>query len=473
MNLQHTEIKIIYFDVYNHPPNPHNINTANACISMLLCPLDYRYGRDVVKNIFSEENNLRAMVRVEIALLNAWVKLGKVPEGCANEVEKKTHDMKIERVKKIEAEIKHDVMAVVRAMAERSGGCGKYIHLGATSNDIIDTANALKIKDFIEYLEKDLQRIENSLANIADIHRRTIMLGRTHGQAAVPITFGLKMANYLAELLRHHERLLELKKRILVGKMAGAVGTGAAFGEYALKIQRLVMDELGLNEEESPTQLVARDRYVEFISFLAGIATTLEKIATEIRNLQRSEIAEVQEGFDVNKQVGSSTMAHKRNPIISENICGLARIIRGFIIPAHESAILWHERDLTNSSAERFILPHVCVLTDDILNKMNTVIKNLQIFPDRMLYNLQNHEEVVAERVIMYLVEHGWSRQDAHEKVRQIAMKRGRFRDNVTHDGEIGELVKENLSEMFNLNSYIGAVNKIIDSILEKKRKFS
>ncbi len=440
---------------------------------MPICPLDYRYGREEVKRIFSEESKLRYMLRVEAALLKAHAEMGKVPEECVEIVEKSVDEVKLERMKDIEAEIRHDVMALVKAMAEASGECGKYIHLGATSNDIIDTATALQLKDYMAVLEEGLVGLEDALANLAERYRDAVMLGRTHGQAAVPITFGLKMANYLAEVLRHHERIQEVKKRILVGKMMGAVGTGAAFGEDALRVQKLVMEHLGLGSEESPTQIVARDRYVEFVSLLGGIATSLEKFATEIRNLQRSEIGEVQEGFDERKQVGSSTMAQKRNPILSENVCGLARIVRGFIVPMHESAVLWHERDLTNSSAERFIIPHVCILVDDMLNKMTKVFRELVVNEERMLENLRKHEEVMAERVIMFLVEHGWSRQDAHEKVRQISMRPGRFRDNLVVDADIGDLVRGHVDEILDPMSYLGAKDEIIDAILEKKKRLN
>ncbi len=439
---------------------------------MLVCPMDYRYGRDEVKRIFSEESKLNYMLTVELALLRAHAMVGNIPEECVSHVEKSMKYVELKRVKEIEAEIKHDVMAVVKAMSEVSGECGKYIHLGATSNDIIDTATALQIKEFLRYLEEDLENLENVLENLALKYRNTAMLGRTHGQAAVPVTFGLKMANYLAEVLRHHERLKEATKRVLVGKMMGAVGTGAAFGDKGIEIQNYVMRYLNLGIEESPTQIVARDRYIELVSILSGIATSLEKFATEIRNLQRTEIGEVQEGFDEKKQVGSSTMAQKRNPITSENICGLARIIRGFLTPMHESAILWHERDLTNSSAERFIIPHVCVLTDDIIVKMTGVLRDLKVNEERMLANLRANEEVMAERLIIFLVEKGWNRQDAHEKIRQIAMQPGNFRENIMHDKEIGEIIKPHIDALFDPLSYMGSKDKIIDKIIEKKRNF-
>ncbi len=435
---------------------------------MAVCPLDYRYGREVVKNIFSEKQKLRYMLQVELALLKAEASLSIVPEECISVVSQAIERVELSRVKEIESEIKHDVMAVVKALAESSGECGKYIHLGATSNDIIDTSTALQLKEFFNILENDLMEFEGVLASLAREHRNTVMLGRTHGQAAVPVTFGLKMAVFLAEIMRHHERLEELKKRLLVGKMMGAVGTGAALGKNALRIQQMVMQDLGLGYEEAPTQIIGRDRYVEFISFMASLATSLEKFATEIRNLQRSEIDEVQERFEEEKQVGSSTMAHKRNPITAENICGLARVIRGFLIPAHESAILWHERDLTNSSAERFIIPHVCILMDDIIVKSINLFRNLVVKKENMLRNLRAHEEVMAERVIMYLVSKGWSRQEAHEAVRKLAMKPGKFRDNLLADDKIGPLVREEIDAILDPLQYTGVAGEIIDHVLKK-----
>ncbi len=438
---------------------------------MSICPLEYRYGAPEVKRIFSEESKLRYMLRVEAALVRAHAHFGNVPEECADIVSGKIDDVKIERVKEIEDEIRHDVMAMVRAYAEVCGECGKYIHLGATSNDIIDTATALQIKEFLVYLEDALRNFEDILATLADRYRHTVMLGRTHGQAAVPVTFGLKMAVLLAEIFRHHERLKEIKKRILVGKMMGAVGTGAAFGKKALEIQKYVMDYLGLGYEEAPTQIVGRDRYFEFVSFLAGLATSLEKFATEIRNLQRPEIGEVEEEFRYDKQVGSSTMAHKRNPITAENICGLARIIRGFVIPQYESSILWHERDLTNSSAERFIISHACVLTHDILVKSAKLFGNLKVNEDRMLENIRAHEEIMAEAVIIYLVERGWDRQEAHERLRRISMMPGVFRENLLRDPEVGPLLKDRVDRILDPLNYTGVSDEIIDGVLDKKSK--
>lgn len=438
---------------------------------MAVCPLDYRYGRDEVKKIFSEESKLRYMLLVEYTLMKAHAHFGNIPEYCVKAAKEAMGKVELERVKKIEKEIKHDVMAMVRAYAEKCGECGKYVHLGATSNDIIDTATALQLKDLFRYIERDFEILENALAELAAKYKTTVMLGRTHGQAAVPITFGLKMAVFLAEILRHHERFEELKKRVLVGKMMGAVGTGAALGDMALEIQEFVMKDLGIGYEEASTQLVGRDRYVELVSFFSSLAISLEKFATEIRNLQRSEIGEVMEKFDVEKQVGSSTMAQKRNPITAENICGLARIIRGFLTPMHESAVLWHERDLTNSSAERFIIPHTSILIDDIMVKAANLFRNLEINEERMLENIRSNEEVMAEAIIIFLVKNGWSRQDAHEKLRQVSMQPGKFRENLMKDNELRPILEGKIEELLNPKNYIGSAEKIVDNILERKNK--
>ncbi len=438
---------------------------------MAVCPLDYRYGRDEVKKIFSEESKLRYMLLVEYTLMKAHAHFGNIPEYCVKAAKEAMGKVELERVKKIEKEIKHDVMAMVRAYAEKCGECGKYVHLGATSNDIIDTATVLQLKDLFRYIERDFEILENALAELAAKYKTTVMLGRTHGQAAVPITFGLKMAVFLAEILRHHERFEELKKRVLVGKMMGAVGTGAALGDMALEIQEFVMKDLGIGYEEASTQLVGRDRYVELVSFFSSLAISLEKFATEIRNLQRSEIGEVMEKFDVEKQVGSSTMAQKRNPITAENICGLARIIRGFLTPMHESAILWHERDLTNSSAERFIIPHTSILIDDIMVKATNLFRNLEINEERMLENIRSNEEVMAEAIIIFLVKNGWSRQDAHEKLRQVSMQPGKFRENLMKDNELRPILEGKIEELLNPKNYIGSAEKIVDNILERKNK--
>ncbi len=439
---------------------------------MIVSPIDYRYGRDEVKSIFSEESRLKYMLTVEKEIANAEAELGIIPRESAEKIAQvvMSNMVSLEKVKMLEKEIGHDVMAMVKELSNLSGEAGRYVHLGATSNDINDTATALQLKDFIKYLEDDLCNLENILAKLALKYKETPMLGRTHGQHALPITFGLKMAVFLSEVMRHHERIIQAKDRILVGKFMGAVGTGAALGKKTIYVQKLLMKNLGIKEEEGPTQIVNRDRYVEYVSLLSGIATSLEKFATEIRNLQRPEIDEVREPFNEEKQVGSSTMAQKMNPVISENICSLARVIRGFQNPMHESAILWHERDLTNSAAERFIIPYTSILLDDILNKMAFVFSNLRVNVDRMLDNLMEDDLIMGEYYIMYLVSKGYSRQDAHEIVRKASIEARKMKSKLRE--EIGRLTGISVPEA-NPLEYTGNSVEITEKILEKYKEHS
>ena len=439
----------------------------------MICPLDFRYGRDITKSIFTEEERYRKMAKVEEALAYAYYKIKKIKKEDYENIKNACEKIKIDRIKEIEKETKHDVMAMVKSITELSGKSGRYVHLGATSNDIIDTAVALQLKDFYEILENDLKEMKNVLKDMALKYEDAIMLGRTHGQHAIPITFGLKMAVYLAEINRQHERLKESKKRILVGKMMGAVGTGAGFSGKALEIEKYVMEYLGLGIEEGPTQIIGRDRYVEFISILSNIATSLEKIATEIRNLQRPEINEVSEYFDIERQVGSSTMAHKMNPITSENICSLSRIIRSFIIPTFENNILWHERDLTNSAGERFTIPHVSVLIDDILTKMIWVLRTLKVNTEIMEKNVERVKYfIMDENIILKLVEKGMGRQDAHEIVRKYAIEAQTnnkdFKEIFLKDKNIKKIMnKDELEEIVNPRNYLGEYKRIIGRIIK------
>jgi len=281
-----------------------------------VCPIDFRYGRREIKEVFGEKSKLQYLLDVEAALAKAHAKVGNIPKKAADEISKKASVkfVKVERVKEIEKETRHDIMAITKALSEVcSGDAGKYVHLGATSYDIVDTANALQFSESTDFIKRELKELRKNLVNLAKEHKKTIMHGRTHGQFSIPITFGLKMAVYAMEVDRHLERMHECKSRILVGKMSGAVGTGAAMGKHILKIQELVMRDLKLGIEEGATQIVGRDRYIELLSTLSNISASMEKFATEIRNLQRSEIGEVAEAFESKKQVGSSTMPHKRN----------------------------------------------------------------------------------------------------------------------------------------------------------------
>ena len=442
-----------------------------------VCPIDFRYGRREIKEVFGEKSKLQYLLDVEAALAKAHAKVGNIPKKAADEISKKASVkfVKVERVKEIEKETRHDIMAITKALSEVcSGDAGKYVHLGATSYDIVDTANALQFSESTDFIKRELKELRKNLVNLAKEHKKTIMHGRTHGQFSIPITFGLKMAVYAMEVDRHLERMHECKSRVLVGKMSGAVGTGAAMGKHILKIQELVMRDLKLGIEEGATQIVGRDRYIELLSTLSNISASMEKFATEIRNLQRSEIGEVAEAFESKKQVGSSTMPHKRNPIICEQICGLARVTRSFVIPAYENAIQWHERDLCNSSSERFILPHSLILTDWIVYQMNNVFKNIQVNPEKMLDNLEKSKGLpMAEAVMTKLIEKGMGRGDAHELVRKCSLKASdKDKDLLTtllEDKNVSKLLGKNeLEEIMNPRNYLGASDKIVDNIVKK-----
>ena len=445
----------------------------------LLCPIDFRYGRPKMKGIFEEESRLQRLLEVEAALARVEAKVGLIPEPAAAEITKKatTKRVTVKRVQEIEEETRHDLMAVVLALTEACDGeAGKYVHLGATSNDILDTATALQLRDAIRIVGEDLSELTTVFAGLASKYKRTVMLGRTHGQAAVPITFGLKMAVFASEVARHSDRLREASPRIVVGKMSGAVGTGAAFGPYALDIQPAVMRDLGLGVEEAATQVVGRDRYAEFIGILANIAASLEKFCTEVRNLQRTEIGEVAEAFETKRQVGSSTMAQKENPVASENVCSLSRIVRSLVTPALENVPLWHERDLTNSAAERIILPHACVLIDEMLARTAEIFRTLRVDPDRMKENLDATKgQVMAEAVMIALVSKGVGRQEAHKLVREAAQKARakdiQFRDVLLAEPKVAKLLsKREIESAMDPNAYLGESFAIVDAVVKRVR---
>jgi adenylosuccinate lyase len=442
-----------------------------------VCPLDYRYGRKELKEIFGETKRLQYLLDVEAALARAHAKVGNIPKSAADEITKKanTKYVKVARVTQIEAETKHDIMSVTRALAEQcKGDAGKYIHLGATSYDIVDTANALQFAESTELVNKQLKELRKSLVSLAKKHKNTVMVGRTHGQHTIPITFGLKMAAYAMEVERHLERLFECKSRLLVGKLSGAVGTGAALGKNALKLQEEMLKELRLGVEDVSTQIVCRDRYNELLGVLCNIATSIEKFATEVRNLQRDEIGEVAEAFEAKKQVGSSTMPHKRNPITCEQICGLARLVRGLIIPTYENAVQWHERDLCNSASERFIIPHSLILTDWIVYQMNTVFKNLKVFPDRMKKNLEISKGLpMAESLMTTLIGKGMGRGDAHELMRKTAIKaaqQGKTLKEVfqVENKKLKLLSEKEINDALNPKNYLGVTDKLIERAVRK-----
>ena len=442
---------------------------------MSIHPIETRYGRAEVRKIFEEEYKLQQMLNVEAALARAHAAVGNIPKEAAEDISEKasTEYVKLNRVKKIEGGINHDVMAAVMAFGEQCGDSGGYVHIGATSNDITDTALALQLKEFIVFLSDDLDKLKNVLLDLSREHKKTICIGRTHAQHSVPTTYGLKFAIYACEVQRAIDRIRECKTRILVGQMTGAVGTQAAFGDKGIEIQRLVMDDLGIGSVLVSNQIVQRDRHAEFLLNLALIAETLNKIATEIRNLQRTEIGEVSEGFGKN-QVGSSTMPHKRNPIYAERICGLSRIIKANATASLDNIPLWHERDLTNSSPERILIPETCILIDYILNLGINLLENMVFDYDNITKNLNMSQgRIMAESLMIKLTEKGMGRQDAHELTRECAMysyeKRISFRDVLFKDRQILKyLTKDEIDSALEPESYIGTSAEQVDRVLEE-----
>lgn len=440
----------------------------------LFCPLEFRYGRPEVRALFSRELRLRRALRVEAALAESEAELGVIPADAAKAIAVAAAgpEVTLAEVDRIEAEIRHDVMAIVRALAGQSGVGGPWVHYGATSADITDTALALELQDAIRFLRADVTDLARTLAELARKHRATPEVGRTHGQFAVPISFGYKMAVSAAEVLRHRKRLDEIAPRLCVGKMAGAVGTGAGFGVKAFEIETSVMRRLGLHPDEAPTQIVGRDRIAEFTNWLALVAGTAERLATEVRNLQRSEIAEVQEPFDERRQVGSSTMAQKRNPVVSENVTSLARLIRAFALPPLENMALWHERDLTNTANERIVLPHSIVLADDVLRKLIEIYAGLKIDVERMTLILgQSGGSVMVENLMLALTARGVPRSEAHEFLRAFSREEKGNRSLAVRAKSDPLLMKHftsnELEELLDPAAYVRAAAVKTDRVLE------
>jgi adenylosuccinate lyase len=445
-----------------------------------ILPIDTgRYGSAEMRSIFDEENRLQKMLEVEAALAWAQSQVGNIPKEDAQKIVTKasTKYVKLKRVKEIENEIRHDVMALVRALAEVCGPSGEYVHLGATSSDMLDTATALQLKEAVNLIEERLNDLESVLLARAEQHKMSIMMGRSHGQHALPTTFGFKSAVWMREISRHIQRIRDCRDRLLVGKMSGAVGTQAGLGPEALKIQELVMERLGIKAADISTQIVQRDRYAELTCILAIVASTLDNIASEIRELQRPEIAEALEAFEQKKQVGSSTMPHKRNPMISERICGLAKILRSLVSPALENIPTWHERDLTQSSCERFVIPEECILIDYMLILMTKVLNGLEIKEERMRKNMEiTQGRMMSEAVMLALAKKGLGRQKAHELTRELAIKshneQRAFKQVLMENSTVNQLLNQTeIEKVMNPHNYLGTATKQIELAIEKTRQ--
>lgn len=444
---------------------------------MAIHPIEYRYGTDEMKFVWSEANRLEKIMEAEAALARAEADIGLIPKEAADIIESSIGSVELERVKEIEDEIHHDMMAVVLAISEKcEEDAGKWVHFGATSNDMLDTATGLQLKEAVQILEKKLHNLLDVLLIQADNNKNLVCAGRTHGQIGVPTTYGLRFAIWASEVARHIERLEQLNPRLIVGQMSGAVGTQAAFGKDGIEIQKLAMNYLGIGSVDVSNQIIQRDRHAEFVMWMANCVTTLDKMAVEIRSLQRSEIAEVEESFR-KKQVGSSTMPHKRNPIKSEQICGLARIVRAMVEPELQNNTLWDERDLTNSSCERVVFPEACVLTDHIIKLAIGVIENLRFYPENIRRNLELLKGLnMGEAVMIELAKRGVGRQEAHELVRSSAMEAHEtgkhFKEVLLAKAEIANyLGEEDIINLVDPDKYIGTAVEQVEMVVTKLKK--
>lgn len=446
---------------------------------MSVHPIEFRYYYPAMRALFTEEAKLQYWLRVEAELSRAQARLGHIPRSAAAVIRAKARlgPVRLSRVKAIESVIHHDLMAMVKALSEACGQqAGKYVHLGATSYDIEDTALALQLSAALDLVRADVRALLKTLMALARRTRKLVCVGRTHGQHAVPTTYGLKFAVYASEVSRHLARLAEVQRRIRVGKLSGAVGTQASFGRDAPQLQRLVMKALGLSPVMVANQVIQRDRHAEVVFALALLATTAEKIAREIRNLQRSEIGELAEPFQP-QQVGSSAMPQKRNPHKSERVCSLARIIRALVNPALENIPLEHERDLTNSAAERVIFPEAFILTDYLLRQLNEILRGLQIHKQAIQRNLElTGGLIMSERIMLELVKRGLGRQEAHELLRRSAQRvlaTGQTLKNVLQeDKRITKVLTEQaLLRCLDPASYIGTSVAQVDAVLGALRR--
>lgn len=421
-----------------------------------------RYSREEMANIWTDQNRYEAWLEVEILACEAWSELGHIPKEDVKKI-RQNAKVDVKRAQEIEQETRHDVVAFTRQVSETLGDERKWVHYGLTSTDVVDTALSYVIKQANEIIEKDIERFIKVLEEKAKNYKYTLMMGRTHGVHAEPTTFGVKMALWYTEMKRNLKRFKEVRKEIEVGKMSGAVGT---FANIPPEIEQYVCDHLGIDTAPVSTQTLQRDRHAYYIATLALVATSLEKFAVEIRNLQKTETREVEEAF-AKGQKGSSAMPHKRNPIGSENITGISRVIRGYITTAYENVPLWHERDISHSSAERIMLPDVTIALDYALNRFTNIVDILTVFEDNMRNNIDKTFGLIfSQRVLLALINKGMVREEAYDRVQPKAMEswetKTPFRQLIEKDESITNVLsKEELDECFNPEHHLNQVDTI------------
>lgn len=426
-----------------------------------------RYSREEISKIWDLNTKFDYYLKVELAVCDAYAQLGSISQEIADEIRKKA-TFSVERIDENEKEVRHDVIAFLTCVNESLGDLGRYVHVGLTSSDVIDTAFALQIQDSGKIIEKDLEQTILTLKTLANKHRNTICIGRSHGIHAEIMTFGVKMCSWIDILERQQENFTHALNQIRVGQISGPVGT---YSNISPEVERITCENLGLKPARVSTQIIARDYHAYFMQSLALIASVIEQFATEIRHLQKTEVLELEEGFGKG-QKGSSAMPHKKNPVLSENLCGLARVVRANSIVALENIPLWHERDISHSSAERIIFPDSLILIDFMLHRFNSLMENIVVHEKNMLKNTDKFGGIVfSQKVLLSLVAKGLTREDAYTIVQRNALDAfqndGNFKLNLEKDSEVTKLLtKQEIDNIFDKQTFLQNIDGIYDRVL-------
>ncbi len=427
-----------------------------------------RYSRPELTTIWEPENRFKIWLEIELLAAEAWENLGRIPKGTVAKI-RKVAKFDVDRIDEIERTVKHDVIAFLTNVNENVGPDGRYLHWGLTSSDVLDTCFSVQLQQSADILLRDMDGLLDALKKRAMEHKGTPCIGRSHGIHAEPLTFGLKVASWYAEMKRNRERLEKAREEVSVGQISGAVGTMA---HLEPEIEAYVCKKLGLKPDPVATQVISRDRYAAFFAALAVLASSVERIATEIRHLQRTEVLEAEEFFSKG-QKGSSAMPHKRNPVLSENLCGIARLVRSTVVPALENVALWHERDISHSSVERMIGPEATILSDFMLARLTGLVEKLVVYPENMQKNLQKMGKLVfSEGVMLKLIESGLTREDAYALVQRNAMKSWEqgadFEAEVRKDADImARLKKKDFNDAFDLKHALRNVNALFERVFK------
>jgi adenylosuccinate lyase len=427
-----------------------------------------RYTREKMGALWNDENKYRTWLKIEITACEAWSELGEIPNEALRQIKERAR-INPQRIEEIERETRHDVAAFVSQLEESVGDAGKFIHLGLTSSDILDTSLSVMLREATDIIIEDIKELMEVIREKAFEHKETVMIGRTHGVHAEPITFGLKMAIWFEEMRRHRRRMERVKEEISVGKISGAVGTYANVPPY---VEKYVCERLGIKPALVSSQIIQRDRHAALFTTLALLASSIEKFALEIRHLQRTEVLEAEEPF-FEGQKGSSAMPHKRNPIGAENLSGLARLVRANSLAAMENIPLWHERDISHSSVERVIAPDCTILVDYMMARLTHILKNLQVYPDRMRENLGLTKGLIfSQQLLLTLIRKGTPRKDAYQWVQRNAMQAWKDRKDflrlVMDDKDIVNILnKIEINDIFDLNKHLKYVNEIFKRVFD------